>query len=139
MLDITKIKRVMYEGLEPLGLMIFPERPEASTDNPTEFIVASLPVGFRSREIGGQEGSYDANVSTARMDIFVRDRMKASFPNEPNELRLGALTSSLLSLFPIVDRTEGIGFVRPRVLNSSSSDSNGYHYCIVQCTVTTMV
>jgi len=139
MLDIAKIKESMYAGLEPMGLMIYSERPEATKEKRTEFLVASLPVGFRSREIGGQEGSYDANVSTARIEIFVKDDMKASFPNEAAELRLSELTTSLLGLFPIIDRTNDVGFVKPRVLNSCSSDSNGYHYCVVQCTVSTLL
>ncbi|MBO4786952.1 MAG: hypothetical protein J5510_07785, partial [Prevotella sp.] len=100
MLDVEKILRVICTGVEPLGLRtVLQDRPEAMSEPSDEFLVVSLPTGIRSRVISGQEGGYDLNVCTARIEIFVRDNMKAMHPNEVSITRVTELQKSLLRLF----------------------------------------
>lgn len=136
MLDEEKILRVICTGVESLDLhTVLQERPEAMSEPSDEFLVVSLPTGFRSRVISGQEGDFDLNVCTVRFEIFVRDNIKAMHPSEVSITRIAELQKSLLGVFPIVDRSNDVTVIKPRVIIPASSDGNGFHYSTVQATV----
>lgn len=118
--------------------MVYPQdRPSASTDKLTEFIVVSLPYSESNKMLGEDDDWW--LDETVVFEVFVADKKSADNPKQMNVERLKALRTAVKNLFPIMDSELGIKITRPRVVVNASSDGNGYHYTRIQGKMTTMV
>ena len=116
---------------------VYPQdRPNATTDALKEFIVVSLPYSFVNRELSEDDWWLDVTVV---YDIYVADKKTASNPKQVDDKSMKQLREALLATFPMVNHDLGIKIVRPRIVITSSSDGNGYHYSRIQAKMTTMV
>lgn len=103
-------------------------RPTAAIGRPDSYIVVSLPSVLTNREIDGG-GGYNDYVTTAQIEVYVRDKVS---PLSPNGFSLAAMSekvSAVLSAFPIV--TGHIAVTRPEV-TMQDNDGNGYGVTIIQ-------
>ena len=113
------------------------ERPNASTEKLTHFMVVSLPYSPSNKTIGESDDWW--LDQTVVFEIFVADKKTAYDPKAFDSDKMRRLRSELRSLFPIVDTVLGIKITRPRTVITASSDGNGYHYSRIQAKMTTMV
>ena len=117
---------------------VYPQdRPNATTEKLTQFIVVSLPYSPSNKTLGESDDWWIGQ--TVVFEIFVADRKTASNPKELNTKTMKKLRSALRDTFPIIDRGIGIKITRPRTVITASSDGNGYHYSRIQAKMTTMV
>ena len=119
------------------------ERPSAVLNGQTSFLVVSLP-GTITNQIIGEDGTvgeddFDWSDATLAIEIFVKDDVKASNPNEVSIIAVNTYTEQLKSLFPMVDYTLGVEAVKPKVVIPAHSDGNGFHYTRVHARISTMV
>ena len=131
------IRKAMGKQALSACAQVFPqERPNATTDKLKEFIVVSLPYSFVSRELSEDDWWLDVTVV---YDIYVADKKSAENPVRVDDNTMKRLRENLLATFPMVNHELGIKIVRPRIVITSASDSNGYHYSRIQAKMTTMV
>jgi hypothetical protein len=138
MLEAEDILKTMGTEAKKVCTKVYPQdRPNATTDKLTEFIVTSLPYSFSNKTLGEDDDWWlDATVV---FEIYVADKKTAANPKEYDVKKLKKLRADLRALFPIVDKEIGIKITRPRTVVIASSDGNGYHYSRVQAKMTTMV
>lgn len=125
------------EGALSVGVRIYFDRPEAVDTSIDRFMVVYLPSGIRNREVSGAKSAFNWSNCTVSFEVFVRDSMKAASPNEPAVMDIDELVDNLMSVFPIVDRTNDIVISTPRIVIPSSSDGNGFHYSRINASLTT--
>ena len=117
---------------------VYPQdRPNATTDKLTQFIVVSLPYSPSNKTVGESDDWW--LDQTVVFEIYVADKKTASNPKEYDVKTMKTLRQNLRALFPIIDRALGIKITRPRTVVMASSDGNGYHYSRIQAKMTTMV
>lgn len=112
------------------------ERPNATDEKLTEFIVVSLPYSAVNKTLGeADDWWFDMTVV---FEIYVADRKTRSNPKEFNQPAMKRLRKALMEKFPIVVPNQfKIDF--PRTVIPASSDGHGYHYTRIQAKMTTMV
>lgn len=138
MIEAEDILKVMGEQAKTVCQRVFPqERPNATTDKLTHFIVVSLPYS-ESNKMLGEDDDWWIDM-TVVFEIFVADDKTAADPKQLDVNTMRSLRSQVKALFPIVDKTLGIAITRPRTVIVASSDGNGYHYSRIQAKMTTMV
>ena len=138
MITPEDIRNVM--GLQVKGICsnIYPQdRPNATTEKLTEFIVVSLPYSEVNRTVGEEDDWW--LDQTVVYEIFVADKKSASNPKQLDDKTMKRLREALFATFPMVDHNQGFKIVRPRTVIPASSDGNGYHYTRIQAKMTTMV
>ena len=117
---------------------VYPQdRPNATTNKLTKFIVVSLPYS-ESNKILGEDDDWWLDM-TVVFEIYVADDKTAADPKQLDLKAMRTLRSQLKALFPIVDDNLGISITRPRTVITAFSDGNGYHYSRIQAKMTTMV
>lgn len=138
MITPEDIRKAMGLQVKDICKHIYPqERPNATTEKLTEFIVVSLPYSFSNRTMGENDDWWlDLTVV---YEIFVADRKSAENPKLTNDVVMKRLRNALYDTFPMIDRELGIKITRPRTVIPASSDGNGYHYTRIQAKMTTMV
>lgn len=126
--DILKMMRDMVKGTvsDHVFLQDRPSSVEVSMD---DFVVVSLPVQINETEIG-QDDEYGHYWTTARFEIFIRDKATASNPNAVSINAVNEKVKILKRLFPA--KKNGILIQKPKILIPSSSDGEGFHYTIIQ-------
>ena len=138
MIEAEDILEVMGKQAKKVCNKVYPqERPNASTDKLTEFVVVSLPYSESNKTVGEDDDWW--LDETVVFEIYVADDKSAANPKQLNTKRMKYLRSAIRALFPIVDTTIGIKITRPRTVVNASSDGNGYHYSRVQAKMTTLV
>lgn len=138
MITAEDILEVMGRQAKAVCEKVYPQdRPNATTDKLTEFIVVSLPYSESNKMLGEDDDWW--LDETVVFEIYVADRKSANDPKLFNKSSMKYLRESLLQLFPIVDERLGIKITRPRTVVNASGDGNGYHYTRVQAKMTTMV
>ncbi|UKK52666.1 hypothetical protein [Prevotella sp. E2-28] len=138
MIEPEDILKVMGNEAKKVCSKVFPqERPNATMDKLTEFVVVSLPYSESNKTIGEDDDWW--LDETVVFEIYVADKKSANDPKLLDTNKMKQLRSGIKSLFPIVDKTVGIKITRPRVVINASSDGNGYHYSRVQGKMTTMI
>lgn len=137
MLEAEDIQEVMGRRAKTVCTKVFPNRPNASTEKLTEFVVVSLPYSESNRMLGEDDDWW--LDETVVFEVYVADNKKAENPTEPNTKRLKAIRSGIRSLFPIIDEEGRFKIVCPRTVINQSSDGNGYHFTRIQAKMTTMV
>ena len=138
MIEAEDILEVMRLPARSVCKKVYPQnRPRASVERLTEFIVVSLPYSESNKTVG-EDDDYWLD-ETVVFEIYVADSRRADNPNEMNTKRMKTLRGNLKALFPIVDDEGRFKIVCPRTVVNGSSDGNGYHYSRVQAKMTTMV
>ena len=138
MIEAEDILEVMGKEARKVCKKFYPQnRPNASTEKLTEFIVVSLPYSFSNKTIG-EDDDWWLDL-TVVFEIYVADNKRADSPNEANTKVMKTLRQNLRALFPVVDGERRFKITRPRTVVVASSDGNGYHYTRVQAKMTTMV
>lgn len=136
MMSIKDILKSVYDAVEGICERTFiQDRPKSVIDSLNDYMVVKAVSSFNNREVD-EKGSYDYYESTVQIEIYVKDRVSASNPNQINILSIDDKVTQVLSLFPIKDRH--IHAMRPRV-TLSISDGNGFHCTIIQARLTTLV
>ena len=112
------------------------ERPNATDEKLSEFIVVSLPYSPVNKTLGETDDWwFDMTVV---FEIYVADRKTRSNPKEFNQPAMKRLRNSLMDIFPIVVPDQyKIDF--PRTVIPAFSDGHGYHYTRIQAKMTTMI
>lgn len=134
---IRRFLEVAVTGALSLDLPIYFSRPTALDTAITQFLVVYLPSGIREREIGGHSGGYDWSTCTVAFEVFVRDNMKASIPNDADIPSIDTIIDALMDVFPIVDREHDVVISKPRIVIPASSDGNGFHYSRLHASLST--
>lgn len=135
-MSIKDILKSVYDAVEGICERTFiQDRPKSVIDSLNDYMVVKAVSSFNNREVD-EKGSYDYYESTVQIEIYVKDRVSASNPNQINILSIDDKVTQVLSLFPIKDRH--IHAMRPRV-TLSISDGNGFHCTIIQARLTTLV
>ena len=138
MIEPEDILTVMGVEAKKVCTKVYPQdRPNATTDKLTQFIVVSLPYSPSNKTVGESDDWW--LDQTVVFEIYVADKKTASNPKEYDVKTMKALRQNLRALFPIIDRALGIKITRPRTVVMASSDGNGYHYSRIQAKMTTMV
>ena len=138
MIEPEDILKVMGTEAKKVCAKVYPQdRPNATTDKLTQFIVVSLPYAPSNKMLGEDDDWWiDQTVS---FEIYVADKKTAANPKEYDSKSMKPLRANLRALFPIIDTNLGIKISRPRTVITASSDGNGYHYSRIQAKMTTMV
>lgn len=138
MITPEDIRKAMGKQAKKVCKKVFPQdRPNATTEQLTEFIVVSLPYSVVNR-MQSEDDDWWLDL-TVVYEIYVADKSSASNPKLLDDDKMESLREALEATFPIVDYEQGFKIVRPRCVVPSSSDGNGYHYTRVQARMTTMV
>jgi len=138
MIEPEDILKVMGVEAKKVCENVYPQdRPNATTEKLTQFIVVSLPYSPSNKTLGESDDWWIDQ--TVVFEIYVADRKTASNPKEFNTKTMKNLRSALRNVFPIIDRGLGIKITRPRTVIMATSDGNGYHYSRIQAKMTTMV
>lgn len=124
-------------ALNVCNVVVEDNRPNATDEKLTQFIVVSLPYASMNR-ILGEADDWWVDM-TVVFDVYVADLKSAKKPNRTDSPTMEALRQRLYSQFPIVDRTLGIKITTPRTVVNSASDGNAYHYTRIQAKMTTLV
>lgn len=129
MVSSKDILQDMYTAVNGLADKTFLlERPSSTSDRLNSFIVCALPSAIYNQEIC-DEGDYNDYTTTAQFEIYVRDRVCASNPNQVNILELDRLVRSVFSLFPMnLDHC----VITSPVERLSISDGKQFHCTIIQ-------
>lgn len=115
--------------------MYVADRPKAVAEKTKSFIVVDIPNYVSNRELN-RDGSYNYYVTTASIDLFVRDKMTAQRVEMLDINKMDELLKQILEKFPIKDEEHEIFVTNPRVI-LSASDGDGFHYTSIQARLTT--
>jgi hypothetical protein len=138
MITPEDIRKAMGKQAKKVCKSVFEQdRPNATTEKLTEFIVVSLPYSEVNRTLGENDDWW--LDQTVVYEIFVADKKSAANPKQLDDKAMKRLREDLFATFPIVDHNQGFKIVRPRTVIPASSDGNGYHYTRIQAKMTTMV
>lgn len=143
MAQTKTLLQAITAALKPMGMKMYLfERPSAVLEGQSSFLVVSLP-GTITNQIVGEDGSvgeddFDWSDATLTIEIFVKDDVKASNPDEVSINAVNTYTEQLKGLFPIADLTRGVEAVKPKVVIPAHSDGNGFHYTRVHARISTM-
>lgn len=138
MITPEDIRRVMGKQAKRVCKDVYPQdRPNATTEKLTAFIVVSLPYSASNRMLGEDDDWW--LDQTVVYEIYVADKSSASNPKQIDDKTMEQLREALYSTFPLSEPNGEFKIVRPRTVIPSSSDGNGYHYTRIQAKMTTMV
>lgn len=136
MMSIRQILKSIYDAVDGIcGRTFLQERPKSVIESLSDYIVVRVVSSINNKEID-QTGSYDYFNTTIQIEVYVKDRINASNPNQININALDEKVSQVLALFPIKD--EYVHAMRP-VVTLTMSDGNGFHCSIIQARLTTLV
>lgn len=138
MIEAEDILEVMGRQAKKVCKKVIPgERPNASTEKLTQFIVVSLPYSESNKMLCDDEDWW--LDETVVFEIYVADKKTAADPKHMDVQTLKKLRADIRALFPIIDSENRFKITRPRTVVNHSSDGNGYHYTRIQAKMTTMV
>ena len=108
-------------------------RPKSVDSRIGSYIVIALPYLIRNNEMN-DDGSYNDFSTTAQIEIYVRDKVSASTPNEFNVNVMDEKINEVLAKFPI--SSDNISVSRPRV-TMQDDDGDGFGITIIQANLRT--
>lgn len=136
MIEIAKYLNVLYDAVDGIAdARYVADRPKSVGTKTNTFIVVDIPNYIANREID-KSGAFDYFVTTATIDVFVRDKLTAQRTEMLDVLTMDKLLKKTLEKFPIVDEERGVRVTNPRVI-LSASDGEGFHYTSIQARLTT--
>jgi hypothetical protein len=130
-MSIKEIYQGVYEAVAGICDKVYlKDRPKSvPVDNrPDSYIVIRLPYAFMNMEIS-DDGSYNSYNTTLQLELYVRDRVSADYPNRFDVLRMDEKLRVLTDRFPIVCG----GFVASGpVLTMQTDDGDGFSVSFIQ-------
>lgn len=108
-------------------------RPKSVEDRIDSYLVLSLPYSIRNNEIN-ESGAYNDFTTTVQIEIYVRDKVSASNPNEFNVNAMSEKVEKVFSIFPI--STENILVISP-IITMQDDDGDGFAVTIIQARLRT--
>lgn len=136
MIEIAKYLQALYEAVDGIAdARYIADRPTAVAEKTNTFIVVDVNNYISNREIN-RSGDYNYYVTTASVDLFVRDKKTAQKVEQVNIVKMDELLKKVLNRFPIVDKERGVMISNPRTI-LSASDGEGFHYTSIQARLTT--
>lgn len=136
MINLKDYIQALYEAVQGVADAVYiADRPTAVLPKTDTFIVVDIPSYISNREMD-KTGDFGYYVTTATIDLFVRDKQTAQKVGQVNILKMDTLLKKLLELFPIKDEERSVLVSNPRVI-LSASDGNGFHYTSIQARLTT--
>lgn len=140
MANLNTFFDAICNAVEPLEIMTYlNERASATKDKQDKFLVVSLPSRVTNKEIGGANSEFNWSETTTVFNLFVKDDISASNPNESAIISLNDFVDELIKLFPIVDYDNEVILSKPTIVIPAKSDGNGFHYTRVHAELSTMV
>lgn len=103
-------------------------RPKAVDERVGSYIVIYLPYAIRNNEISS-DGEYNSFSTTAQIEVYVRDKVSASNPNQFNVNAMDDIVEKVRGVFPIV--TENIVVSSPSI-TLQTDDGDGFGVTIIQ-------
>lgn len=103
-------------------------RPKSVEERVGSYIVIELPYSIKNGEIGFR-GTYNDYITTAQIEIYVRDKVSASNPNELDVCLMDEKVRKVLEKFPIA--TDNILVTRPRI-TMQADDGDGFGITVIQ-------
>lgn len=137
MIEAEDILEVMGREAKTVCPKVYEERPNASTDKLTQFIVVTMPYSESNKTVGETDDWW--LDETVVFEIYVADIKTAANPKRYDRDAMKTLRANLKALFPMRDPFGRFKITRPRTVVNNTSDGNGYHYSRVQAKMTTMV
>lgn len=138
MITPEDVKEVLgRRALTVCDTVVEDNRPNATDEKLTQFIVVSLPYASVNKTIGESDDWWID--MTVVYEVYVADTKVAKKPNRTSSKAMKALRKKIFELFPIVDMELGIKITTPRTIVNSASDGNAYHYTRIQAKMTTLV
>lgn len=136
MIEYKKYLQGLYNAVDGIADKVYvADRPKAVADKTKSFIIVDLPSYVSNRELN-RDGSFNYYVTTATIDLFVRDKLTAQRVEMLDINKMDELLKKLLEVFPIKDKEHSIFVYNPRVI-LSASDGEGFHYTSIQARLTT--
>lgn len=111
------------------------ERPKATDDRISSYIVVELPFNLRSGVLDTGNSDYNDYTSPCRFTLFVRNRSRSGDINEINVNSVDRKVKAILNVFPIVDGK--VQITNPSLL-LSGDDESGFHYVFIQARLRTI-
>lgn len=134
MVDIKTMYQDLWNAVNGICDKTFlRSRPKSVDKKIDSYIVIELPYSIRNNEIDST-GSYNDYTTTAQINVYVRDRLSASNPNEFNVNEMDRNVKSVLDKFPIA--TDNILVTKPRIA-IQADDGDGFGITIIQCSLRT--
>lgn len=134
MVDIKRMYQDIWNAVNGICDKTFlRSRPKSIETKVGSYIVVKIPYTIRNNEIDS-DGFYNDYSTTIQIEIYVRDNVSASNPNEFNINVMDRKVKSVLGKFPIV--TEFNSITRPNVV-IESDDGDGFGVTIIQARLRT--
>lgn len=108
-------------------------RPKSVDSRIRSYIVIALPYFIRNNEMNG-DGIYNYFSTTAQIEIYVRDKVSSSNPNEFNVNMMDKKINEVLAKFPI--SSDNISVSRPSI-TMQDDDGDGFGITIIQADLRT--
>lgn len=109
------------------------DRPSSVEDRPDSYIVIALPYAINDEEMG-QNGEYRDFTTTAKIEVYVRDKMSSTKPNAINLPKIGSVVKSVCEVFPVIGKQCDVIFPR---ITLQADDGDGFHVAVIQARLRT--
>lgn len=130
-MSIKEIYQGVYEAIDDICDKVYlKDRPKSvpAGSRPDSYIVIRLPYAFMNMEIS-DDGSYNSYNTTLQLELYVRDRVSADYPNRFDVLRMDEKLRMLTDRFPIVC---GSFVASGPVLTMQTDDGDGFSVSFIQ-------
>lgn len=139
---MVSIKEIL-QGLKDKALTVCSkvytqERPTATDDGLASFIVVSVPTSLYE-EIEGMSIGWWTHTAV-QFEIYTKDKATAANPNQMNIPKSDSMFCDIMNLFPFTIQGQDVVYnvKSPEVLLVGRSDGNGFHFTLIQATLTTI-
>lgn len=134
MMTIKQLYQDVYESVNGICDRTYLRRRPKSVDSRIgSYIVVALPYAIVNNEIS-ESGAYNDFTTTAQIEIYVRDKVSASNPNELNVNVMSDKVAEAFSRFPI--STGNLSVTSP-VVTMQDDDGDGFGVTIIQARLRT--
>lgn len=134
MMTIKQLYQDVFESVNGICDRTYLRRRPKSVDKRIgSYIVVALPYTIVNNEIS-DSGVYNDFTTTAQIEIYVRDKVSASNPNELNVNVMSEKVAEALSMFPI--STSNLSVTSP-VVTMQDDEGDGFGVTIIQARLRT--
>ena len=108
---------------------VFPRnRPKAVDKKINSYIVVFFPSSIYNNEMNS-DGSYNDYTTTVQIEVYVKDKVSASNPNELDVTHVDEKVKAVMGRFPI--STKNV-IVRNPMITMQTDDGDGFSVTIIQ-------
>lgn len=111
------------------------DRPQAVPEKLKTFCVVDVSSWVNNKEQDAS-GVFDYYTGVVYISLFVRDKVTPNGLQQVDINKVDALVKEALERFPIVNTKLGVKVMRPKPL-VAVSDEDGFHYSLIQASLTT--